>query len=144
MIRVFRPEEAEWLLEVTNFKIGRYPPGYVASRAEWRWLTGMANNAKRKKDTRTVYVIQSGGPVNPVKIGVATRVERRLSMLQSGNPQQLRVICAIGGGGRDLEDMLHRRFSGSWLRGEWFSFTSDIEAFIQDVIRGCERYQVAA
>lgn len=144
MIQRLTPKDAEWLLEVTNFTIGLYPKGYVASRAEWRWLTGMGDWAKREKDIRNVYIIQSGGPCDPVKIGVATRVERRLSMLQSGNPVPLRVLLVIGGGGRALEDMLHRRFSGSRLRGEWFSFTSDIATFIEDVKRGCEKIPEAA
>ena len=70
-----------------------------------------------------VYLLQAGLR-GPIKIGVARNVRRRLKTLQTGNHQELRVLavipCGTDGSARNLESQLHRKFSKSRIRGEWF------------------------
>lgn len=72
-----------------------------------------------------VYFIQSGnGKSAPVKIGLAKDIEKRISDLQVGNPQPLKLIASIPCRSRKhaehLEGWLHRCFSNCHMRGEWF------------------------
>lgn len=73
-----------------------------------------------------VYFIQraSGGPV---KIGKADRPDRRLSMLQAANPDEL-VIRAVCLGGHAAERVLHDHFRESLVRNEWFDVSPEMEA----------------
>lgn len=69
-----------------------------------------------------MYVI--GGRSRPggrrwVKIGIANDVARRLSDLQTGNPDPLELL-AVGPGGRVVEQLLHVRYGDQHVRGEWF------------------------
>ena len=72
-----------------------------------------------------VYFIQDGrGNGGPIKIGKAKDVEKRLSILQIGNPRKLTLLAAIKckscGDAIRLEKELHKKFSNYQLRGEWF------------------------
>lgn len=67
-----------------------------------------------------VYVIGQGFD-HPVKIGVASDITRRLAALQSGNPDELRVMWSIEHPEPfALEAHLHRTFDATRVRGEWF------------------------
>jgi len=73
-----------------------------------------------------LYFIQSG-PDGPVKIGVATDLKKRPSMLQVGNPAKLKIVAALplfkGGAPGELaytERHLHRQLRPARVRGEWF------------------------
>lgn len=75
-----------------------------------------------------VYVIQedSQGTNPPVKIGVAKDVVKRISLLQVGNPRNLKLIAKFGPyttktAAHEMEGWLHKQCSKWWLRGEWFS-----------------------
>ena len=72
-----------------------------------------------------VYFIQSGtGKDAPIKIGVAKNVNKRLEILQIGNPDKLTVITAIKADNELqaywLEKNLHKFFKSDCIRGEWF------------------------
>ena len=64
----------------------------------------------------------------PIKIGVASDVERRLRTLQAGNPEPLRVLWmwqhedAFA-----LESHMHSEFAPSRLASEWFMVASEDE-----------------
>lgn len=66
-----------------------------------------------------VYFVQQGRD-GPVKIGTAADPESRLFELQIGNPRELRLVAAVGGG-LPLERELQRKFAGGLIRGEWFA-----------------------
>lgn len=80
------------------------------------------------KNTETnLYAIVAGNCA--VKFGLAKNVETRLSELQVGNYQQLRLAASIGCTW-DLEAMAHKHLAESWIRGEWHHFDDRAKALI--------------
>ncbi len=72
-----------------------------------------------------VYFIYCGDHKNaPVKIGVTSDIENRVSALQTGNPYQLECKAFIPCANKDqayrLESFFHRQFRKSRMIGEWF------------------------
>lgn len=67
---------------------------------------------------RFVYFIQAG--TGAVKIGVAADPFKRLSELQTGNHEPLRIIATVEGD-VEHESSFHARFASHRLRGEWFA-----------------------
>lgn len=72
-----------------------------------------------------IYFIKSGNKYNsPIKIGLAVHPEKRISELQVGNPEILKLISSIECRSRKhaygLERWLHKCFSKHHIRGEWF------------------------
>lgn len=80
-----------------------------------------------------VYFIREGLDGN-VKIGTTTSNphSRRRSM-QTGNSSDLVLLAAVQGDD-GLEKRLHARFAGARLRGEWFTPTVELLAFIEGVL----------
>jgi hypothetical protein len=80
-----------------------------------------------------VYVVQSLR--GPIKIGVAENPERRLSTLQGGNPDEIRLefylCCADRESAYQVEAHLHRRYAAYRVNGEWFSI--GIDSVISDI-----------
>lgn len=76
---------------------------------------------------RHVYFIQAGSAGGPVKIGLARDPWSRLKELQVGNAEPLELLGHTPAcDARSLEQELHRRFSDSHKRGEWFDVTPDM------------------
>lgn len=77
------------------------------------------------------YFIQAenGGPI---KIGYTSKdnPEDRLRDLQTGNPNQLRLVAAIPS---NIERDLHRKFSHIRIKGEWFESTDELLSFIDSL-----------
>jgi hypothetical protein len=89
-----------------------------------------------KKPTSWVYFLRSG-ETGPIKIGyTGTTPNARLSALQTGNPEPLRLIGAVPGTMAD-ESRLHDRFSGARIQGEWFRPVPELLAFIEGALFGC-------
>jgi hypothetical protein len=63
----------------------------------------------------------------PVKIGHAKDMEKRVRMLQIGNPKELRVRAAAPGGQKE-KAAYHRQFAKWRQRGEWFTRSPEIIA----------------
>jgi hypothetical protein len=78
-----------------------------------------------------IYFIQSedGGPV---KIGRADDLARRLVGLQTSRPDKLVVLAAAPGTLTD-ERLLHQRFSAVREKGEWFSPSAELMAYVREV-----------
>lgn len=76
-----------------------------------------------------VYLITDGGWA--VKIGHARNPEKRLALLQTGTPEQLRILAVIDGPPR-LERELHELFAGDRIRGEWFHKTRELVGYFED------------
>lgn len=66
----------------------------------------------------SVYFIQCGTG-GPIKIGIASDVNKRLGSLQTGHHEQLHLLAHIEAYER-FEAMLHKRFKRGLIRGEWF------------------------
>jgi hypothetical protein len=69
--------------------------------------------------TAGVYFTQN--TLGHVKIGHSASVDRRIASLQGGNSRGLKVLRVVSGG-RATEKWLHKQFSESRIRGEWFRF----------------------
>lgn len=71
-----------------------------------------------------VYFARAGS-AGPVKIGHARDPKRRMTLLQTGNPERLAVIRLIAGGLPE-EAEAHRHFADLRLNGEWFTFAEEM------------------
>ncbi len=78
-----------------------------------------------------VYFAQSDD--GQVKIGyTATSLKARTAALQNGNPHKIEMKAAIHGARQSLERRLHKQFSASRLKGEWFSPTPELLKIMAD------------
>jgi len=71
-----------------------------------------------------IYIIQAGRK-GPYKIGVAKNVERRMSVLQTGNHKQLYIVAKFDFGSQKnalrAESTMHWIYRKNRIRGEWFN-----------------------
>jgi hypothetical protein len=67
------------------------------------------------------------------KIGHAQNAKSRLASLQTASPSKL-VLEAVLTGDRGLESHLHQRFARHRLKGEWFTITDELDAFIAEAV----------
>lgn len=65
--------------------------------------------------------------------GIAHILHKRVSMLQSGCPLRLELIC-VREGCLEEEREIHARFAGSQIHGEWFRLTGELQKYMD----GCE------
>jgi hypothetical protein len=77
-----------------------------------------------------IYLIRNGESFI-FKVGIAQDVESRLAQLQTGNPVELVIVSSYGfPNAENVEKVLHQKWSGVRMRGEWFEFdTRDINQF---------------
>jgi hypothetical protein len=72
-----------------------------------------------------------------VKIGKANDINLRISDLQVGNPDELKLInqidCATEEESFYVESQLHEKYKHLRIRGEWFKYCSDFEK--KDIIK---------
>lgn len=66
-----------------------------------------------------VYFIQAG-KTGPIKVGKSSDVRSRIRDFQTGNAEQLRVICELPLCTQGAEGRLHRLLADHRIRGEWF------------------------
>lgn len=67
---------------------------------------------------------------NAVKIGYSTVLKSRLSNLQVGNPERLKLLTWIPGG-RNEETVIHDFFADYSINvGEWFNYVGDLKKYI--------------
>jgi hypothetical protein len=120
--------------EVCKWSWGRDDPRWETKRRQQEELE-RAKAAQIEADKQTiidagaikggcVYFIQgeSGGAI---KVGFSTELAKRLSQLQTGFPDTLRLLLAIPGT-QDREKAIHKRLSKYWLRGEWYKDTPEV------------------
>jgi hypothetical protein len=86
--------------------------------------------ANRVVAPRSVYFVQSGSKDGPIKIGVATNVQARLSGLQTSSHAKLTLIGTVPGG-EDVERKMHARFRKYHINGEWFAFEGKLALFVE-------------
>lgn len=92
--------------------------------------------APRKPFQRLVYFIATIDS-KMVKIGASQDVQARFKKLQAASPQNL-YIAAVTPGGTKLERELHHKFSKDHSHFEWFHFSDEIKAYIQENIAPVE------
>lgn len=80
-----------------------------------------------------IYFIQAGND-GPIKIGKAQNSEARRRDLQTGNHEKLKLITEIPGD-KEREDSIHNDLRSDRYRGEWFSATPKVLAYIDKVAR---------
>ena len=99
------------------------------------WDSGFGEDRERKikkskrKDRGSVYFIQEGGRMGPIKIGFSTNVENRLMTLQTANPNPLKLLYSLRGT-EAQEATLHERFKHLRMSGEWFRCSPELLDFI--------------
>jgi Meiotically Up-regulated Gene 113 (MUG113) protein len=89
--------------------------------------------------TSFVYVVRADGD-DPIKVGRAVDVRKRIAGLQTGNPRPLRLLHVLPGGAQ-LEWQLHYRLRNCRLVGEWFG-GEEIPAFLE-FVNGLAEYLIA-
>jgi hypothetical protein len=87
----------------------------------------LRDSAYRKR--RRVYFMLCG---NRVKIGVATKVNGRLSAIQTHNPDKIELLTCLPGD-EALESKLHSRFAKLHIRGEWFRYEGALKKYVQSL-----------
>jgi hypothetical protein len=98
------------------------------------WLDWLCRRHAGARDlvTTSVYFIQCGGPRRPIKIGMARDPWARLATLQIANPYDLQLI-ATAVAPFLAEELLHKRFAVSRIRGEWFEPSAALLQFIKPI-----------
>jgi hypothetical protein len=74
-----------------------------------------------------IYFVQTSDN-QYLKIGKADDVAKRLSGLQTGQPQKLKLLATMPGG-HEEERAIHQRFSHLRTHGEWFHSTPEVVTF---------------
>lgn len=80
-------------------------------------------------DSKSVYVLQRGGPDGPLKIGNSNDARRRARELQTACPEPL-LLLAASCGGEVEERALHSRLSSYRIAGEWFRCAPEVLSVI--------------
>lgn len=83
---------------------------------------------RSKATNRFIYFVQAEN--GPIKIGVASNLEKRIGNLRGSSPVKLTLLFATHGGAT-AEANLHHRFREHRLHGEWFAPHPDILAEIE-------------
>lgn len=86
---------------------------------------------KIQKDSYVYFILCPA--VNAVKIGYSTNLKSRISSLQTGNPERLKLLTWMPGG-RKEESILHNFFADYSVGvGEWFNYVGDLRKYIAAV-----------
>lgn len=75
-----------------------------------------------------VYFVRA--ETGQTKIGWTRDPHIRLGQLQIGSPVDLTLVGLIAAKSAWDERSMHARFAHSWIRGEWFAWSMDLEAVI--------------
>lgn len=75
-----------------------------------------------------IYLVQAGGARGAVKIGFSANVRQRVPQLRAFNHLPVRAISIFEGTRAD-EAKIHTRFKKHHIRGEWFKYEGELEAF---------------
>lgn len=94
----------------------------------------------------SIYFLQQKDEVGLIKIGRSSNIPRRLSELSVANPKPLKLLhsfeCVSEKAAKHVENTLHKTFSWSKTRGEWFTPSSQLRELIAALASGMP-YSVA-
>lgn len=88
-----------------------------------------------------VYLMECVSELNSAKykIGISLNPEKRISQLQTGNPDQLKLIDKYKSDiAERIEKTIHRQYSYLKKEGEWFDLNIDD---IQNFNKNCKRIE---
>lgn len=77
----------------------------------------------QRKEPPQIYVLSSK-KTGLTKIGYSSNIPQRIKSLGNSGPDCLKLECLIPGG-RETENMLHRKFAAKRKHGEWFALSKD-------------------
>ena len=88
-----------------------------------------------------VYFVQAGWN-GPIKIGFSDDVDKRIAGLQTGNPEELRLLLVVPGT-MGTEAAMHEQFAAARIRptSEWFNATKELLSFVGQTIEDDEAYR---
>jgi len=116
-----RLKREHWCREKTQERLSRqkYMPIPIAEKS----------NYEIPKGAGYVYVITADEFESLYKIGLAKNISKRMSMLQTSCPYELKLVhCAWFENAYRVEGAFHYLFENKNVRGEWFKLTHyDIE-----------------
>lgn len=85
---------------------------------------------------RHVYFMRPAGMPGPIKIGCSHVPPDRRLALSKWSPFQLEIIAKIRGE-FDLERRFHNRFRRDHSHCEWFAWSPELQAVIDQIVSGC-------
>lgn len=95
-----------------------------------QWLVFDEKSVSIDKKKQVVYLLaEEDGEY--IKIGTTLNIERRISDLQAYNPKKLNLVLLLDGG-YELEKFLHNKFREYRHHREWFFYTDEIKAFVEN------------
>jgi hypothetical protein len=95
----------------------------------------LARYKEDRKQAGFIYFLTAAHPDYPIKIGFTQRLSGlRLRAIQTSCPYALEFLARMRGVQRQ-ERELHERFDHLRLRGEWFSRSPELLAYIETVGR---------
>jgi hypothetical protein len=83
----------------------------------------------------SVYFIRPVGLRGPIKIGHSRSPECRRDALAAWSPFALELVATMAGG-EDLERRFHALFEAQHARSEWFEWSEELQAVIDQVAAG--------
>lgn len=108
---------------------------WVYAKNNWDAITrggGIGSNYSEAQQNSFLYVIKSGD--SAYKVGISVDPKRRLSQIQTGNHNPLRLIMQIpfesGREARSVESIIHEKIKAYNSSGEWFKIQSGVLAAI--------------
>ena len=125
------PERGIWALTEPGRKRvetewPEWKPTYTEVRQDGGEVAG-EQDLPAKGQTVT-YFLQAG---DHVKVGKTDGLKRRVSTLQTGNPEEIEIVGWVPG---DVEKAFHAHFEKFHARGEWFYAVPSIMRFVEDLI----------
>jgi len=67
-----------------------------------------------------LYFIQQQGGGRYIKIGCTNNIKTRITQLQTGSPERLKVLLVVNDAGREVEQEVHKLFASQHYGGEWY------------------------
>lgn len=90
-------------------------------------------NNKKNKNNKYIYLLKSN---NKYKIGISDDVEKRCSILSTGNPYKIVIIYKkMINNARTQEKKLHTIFRKKRVQGEWFKLNDNDVSHIIDFFK---------
>jgi T5orf172 domain len=95
--------------------------------------SGWRNGRKSVVNKRGYVYFARNGKDGPIKIGKAKDPRKRIAGLQTSSPFTLVPLLLVCD--QDFERILHRRFLGFRVRGEWFNPSDYLLGYISNATR---------
>jgi hypothetical protein len=95
---------------------------------EWARKDAVWTFKKSQSSGSLVYFLYSESQ-KALKVGTTRDIKNRLAGLQTGAPEPLYLLGVMKGDAH-IERLIHKKFEGIRMRGEWFRLTDDLVDFV--------------